>query len=131
MATRFALTILLAALTVMAIQLNGGIFVYLLGIATLVVFIDDIMGWTTKKIRKKWDQQLHPRLKKEYDDFDKAKPNYPKGKLVEYGKKVAEQISTEVASKEAEHYRVKGGLTAALTNASKAFFAEIDKVFKK
>lgn len=131
MANRFALTILLAALTLIAIQFGWGLIAYVLGIATLVLFFDDVLGWTKKTAKKGWNEKIKPRLRKEYDEFDKAKTQYPKGKLVEYGKKVAENVGKDLTADETEKYRVKGGLVNALTNASKAFFSEIDKVFKK
>lgn len=128
----FTITILLVAITVVLIQLGLTVPAYIVGIAAGFCIIDSIWNWSKKETDEAWKKKVHPRLKKEYDEFDKVKPHYPKEKIAEYGKVGATMIGQSITTKEEEKWVVKrSGFFGALINASKATLSEIDKVFKR
>lgn len=116
----------------MFIQLELTVLAYITGIAAAFCVLDSIWHTIKKETNKAWKDHAHPRLKKEYDEFDKAKTHYPKEKVAEYGKVAAGMVGKHLTRVEEEKWVVKrSGFFGALIDASKATLSEIDKVFKR
>lgn len=127
----FPLFALLLAAALLAWQFNMPAVSAVISLATIVVGLYTFYDWSRPKATKQTGN-VRGRLRKEWNDFDAAKPHYPKGKMDEYAGLAGQFAGAGIHAKAEEKWRVKDrGLLASLDAGAKSFWAEFDKLLKK
>ncbi len=127
----FPLFALLLAAALLAWRFDMTAISAIITLATIIVGLYTLYDWSRPKVKKQ-TEKVRGRLRKEWNDFDAAKPHYPKGKMDEYAALAGQFAGANVHAKAEEKWRIKDrGLLAGIDAGAKSFWAEFDKLLKK